>query len=109
MLTRRISTALVTTYNSLVGVAKTVPGLGIRDMHWVCHRGLSFLILTQPDQTYFFVNWKMPQQMRWPTKAKWSKEEAERAAASVAELPISDSVVSLGCNRSEDRDIANMS
>lgn len=85
--------SLVTTYNSLVGVAKTVPGLGIRDMHWVCHPYLSFLILTQPDQTYFFVNWKLPQKMRWPTKAKWSKDEADRAAASVAELPISDSVV----------------
>lgn len=76
-----------------MGVAKTVPGLGIRDMHWVCHPYLSFLILTQPDQTYFFVNWKLPQKMKWPTKAKWSKDEADRAAASVAELPISDSVV----------------
>lgn len=62
-------------------------------MHWVCHPYLSFLILTQPDQTYFFVNWKLPQKMRWPSKAKWSKDEADRAAASVAELPISDSVV----------------
>lgn len=87
-------TALITTYNSLIGVAKTIPGIGTRDMHWVCHTGLSFLILTQPDQTYFFVNWKMPQQMRYPTKAKWSVDEAEKAAQSVAELPISDSVVS---------------
>lgn len=62
-------------------------------MHWVCHPYLSFLILTQPDQTYFFVNWKMPQKMRWPTKAKWSKDEADKAAASVADIPISHSVV----------------
>lgn len=95
MLTLCTVTALVTTYNSLVGVAKTLPGLGIRDMHWVCHRGMSFLILTQPDKTYFFVSWKMPQQMRWPTKAKWSNAEAEKAAASVADLPISDSMVSV--------------
>ncbi|KAM5486148.1 hypothetical protein MaudMau93_005065 [Microsporum audouinii] len=81
-------------YNSLVGVAKTIPGLGIRDMHWVCRHGLSFLILTQPDQTYFFVNWKMPQKMRWPTKAKWSAEETERAAASIIDIPISESAVS---------------
>lgn len=86
--------ALVTTYNCLTGVAKTIPGLGIRDMHWVCHRGLCFLLLTQPDKTYFFVCWKMPQAMRWPTKAKWSNEEAEKAAQSVADLPISDSLVS---------------
>ena len=86
--------ALVTTYRGLVGVADTIPGLGIRDMHWVCHRGLSFLLLTQPDKTYFFVNWKLPQQMRWPSKAKWSNEEAEQAAATVADLPISDTLVS---------------
>ncbi len=40
ILTFPIFTALVTTYNSLVGVARTIPGLGIRDMHWICHRGL---------------------------------------------------------------------
>ena len=85
--------AMVTTYRSLVGVAKTVPGIGLQCMNWVCHSGLSFLILVQPDKTYFFVNWKMPQKMRWPSKAKWSNEEAERAAASVVELPISDSTV----------------
>ncbi|KAJ2992880.1 hypothetical protein NUW58_g2021 [Xylaria curta] len=67
--------------------------LGINDMHWVTHQDLSFLILTQPDKIYFFVNWKMPQQSRWPTKAKWNNEEAEEAAASVLELPISDSAV----------------
>ncbi|KAI5460578.1 FAD binding domain-containing protein [Mariannaea sp. PMI_226] len=83
----------VTSYKSLVGVSKTVPGLGSRCMHWVCHRGLSFLILVQADKTYFFVNWKLPQELRWPTKPRWSNEEAERAAASVAELPISDSTV----------------
>lgn len=92
--TKSSHVALVTTYNCLTGVAKTIPGLGIRDMHWVCHRGLCFLLLTQPDKTYFFVCWKMPQAMRWPTKAKWSNEEAEKAAQSVADLPISDSLVS---------------
>ncbi|KAI0456729.1 FAD binding domain-containing protein [Xylaria acuta] len=85
--------SLVVTYKSLVGVAWAIPGLGIRDMHWVCERGLSFLILTQPDKIYFFVNWKMPRKMRWPTKAKWSEAEAEAAAASIAEVPISDSAV----------------
>ncbi|KAF1978068.1 FAD binding domain-containing protein [Bimuria novae-zelandiae CBS 107.79] len=83
----------IVTYKSLVGVSWAVPGLGIRDMHWVCERGLSFLILTQPDKIYFFVNWKLPRKMRWPSKAKWSNEEAEAAAQSVAEIPISDSAV----------------
>ena len=52
---------MVTTCKSLVGVARTIPGLGIRDMHRVCHWELSFLLLTQLDQTYFFVNFKMLQ------------------------------------------------
>ncbi|KAF7562291.1 hypothetical protein G7046_g1840 [Stylonectria norvegica] len=85
--------SMVTTYKSLVGVAKTVPGLGSRCMHWVCHSGLSFLILVQADQTYFFVNWKLPQKLRWPTKPRWTNQEIDKAAASVAELPISDSTM----------------
>ena len=84
---------MVTSYKSMVGVAKTVPGIGIQCMNWVCHRGLLFLILVQPDKTYFFVNWKLPQQLRWPSKAKWSSEELEKAAALVAEVPISDLTV----------------
>ncbi|KAI1825904.1 FAD binding domain-containing protein [Xylaria intraflava] len=85
--------SLITSYKSLVGVAKAIPGLGIRDMHWVTHHKLSFLILTQPDKIYFFVNWKLPQQTRWPTKSKWSTDAADAAAASVLDLPISDSAV----------------
>ena len=45
----------------------------------------------------------MPQQMRWPTKAKWSAAEAEKAAASVADLPISDSLVCTLQNKSQGR------
>lgn len=63
-------------------------------MHWVTHWGMSFLILTQPDKTFFFVNWKLPQKLTWPSKAKWTEAEAEVAASTVAHLPITDSVVS---------------
>lgn len=89
-----ICQALVTSYKSLVGVAKPIPGIGTRDMHWVTRSGLSFLILTQPKKIFFFVNWKLPQKKRWPHKAKWSDEEAEQAAISVADVPITDTVVS---------------
>lgn len=74
-------------------MAKPLPGLGTRDMHWVTRHGLSVLILTQPDKTFFFVNWKMPQQIRWPTKAKWDNEAAQKAADSVADMFVTESVV----------------
>lgn len=88
-----ICAAFVTTYQCLIGVSKTIPGLGNRDMTWVHNKHLSWLIMTQPDQTYFFVHWKLQKQIRWPTRAKWSDEEAEKAAASVADHPISESLV----------------
>ncbi|KAF9889231.1 hypothetical protein FE257_007544 [Aspergillus nanangensis] len=61
-------------------------------MHWICSRDFSILIISQPDQTYFFVSWKMAQQMIWPTKGRWSAEEVEEAAASVLDHPITDSM-----------------
>lgn len=88
-------TALVTTYNALVGVSKTIPGLGIRDMTWVHNDKMSFLFNTQPDQTYFFVHFKLPKQRTWPHTPKYTQEETERAAASVSDHPVSDSLVSI--------------
>ncbi|RYP77149.1 hypothetical protein DL769_003494 [Monosporascus sp. CRB-8-3] len=94
MITAREKTSQVTIYRALVGVSKPIPGMGgVRDMHWITHWGLSFLILTQPDKIFFFVNWKMPQKLCWPSKAKWNDDDAEAAAATVAHLPVSDSVV----------------
>lgn len=91
--TAREKTSLVTTYRALVGVARPIPGLGVRDMHWVTHWGMSFLILSQPDKIFFFINWKLPQKMTWPSKARWTDDEAEAVAATVANLPISESIV----------------
>lgn len=85
--------ALKTTYRSLVGVAKPIPGLGERDMHWITHSGLSVLILTQPDKTFFFVNFKLEKPICWPHKAKWDDAAAQEAAESVAGLYITESVV----------------
>ncbi|KAK2596121.1 hypothetical protein QQS21_006468 [Conoideocrella luteorostrata] len=93
LITTREKTSLETTYRALVGVAKPILGMGTNDMHWITHWGMSFLILTQPNETFFFVNWKLPQKSTWPSKAKWNEAEAEIAAASVAHLPITDSVV----------------
>lgn len=86
-------TARVTTYNCLIGVAKNIGGLGANDMTWVHNTGLSFLFLTQPDHIYFFVHFKLSKQIRWPSRPKWNDEDAEKAAASVAEHPVSDSLV----------------
>ncbi|OCK84466.1 FAD binding domain-containing protein [Lepidopterella palustris CBS 459.81] len=86
-------TSLVTTYTALIGVSKTIPGLGIQDMTWVHNDKLSFLFNTQPDQTYFFVHFKLPQQRSWPHVPKFTQEDADKAAASVADHPVSDSLV----------------
>ena len=65
-------------------------------MTWIHNDKLSFLINTQPDQTYFFVHFKLPEQRTWPHTPKFSAEDAQRAADSVADHPVADSLVSLG-------------
>lgn len=84
------------TYTALVGVCKPIPGLGVQDMTWVHNDKLSFLFNSQPDGIYFFCHFKLPQQCSaWPHVPKYSEADAERAAASVADHPVADSLVSV--------------
>ncbi|KAL8878770.1 MAG: hypothetical protein Q9192_008371, partial [Flavoplaca navasiana] len=45
-----------------------------------------------PNQTYFFVFFKLPKQAKRSFKCRWTSEDADKAADSVASHPISDSL-----------------
>ncbi|KAL9625673.1 MAG: hypothetical protein Q9204_007775 [Flavoplaca sp. TL-2023a] len=87
-----LSDALQTSYCCLLGIAPTPTGLGIRDMTCVHDHGFSFLFLSQPNQTYFFVFFKLPKQAKRSVNCRWTSEDADKAADSVASHPISDSL-----------------
>ena len=53
----------------------------------------SFLIATQPDKTFYFVFFKVAKPYSSYTRRRWTAEDAERAAARVADHPISENVI----------------
>lgn len=63
------------------------------DCQTVHNHGFSFLIITQPGRTFFFVFIKLPQVVRWPNRSHFTAEDAEREAAKLMDLPVTESVV----------------
>lgn len=68
-------------------------GIGMGDCQTVHNKGFSFLIITQPGRTFFFVFIKLPEVVRWPSRPKFTQEDAEREAAKLAELPVTESLL----------------
>lgn len=62
-------------------------------MTCVHNNGYSFLILTQPDKVFFFVFFRLPRPVTWPTQQRFSSADADEAAARVADHPLSESMV----------------
>ena len=71
----------------------TAPEMGDRTMTCVHNQGYSFLILTQPDKVFFFVFFRLKSPFTWPKRERFTNEDAENAAAKVADHPISDTTV----------------
>lgn len=85
--------AMKTAWKSLLGVAPMVPELGERNMTVVSNDGYSFLALSQPDRVYFFFIFRVDKPFTWPKRVAYTDQDAEALAESVADHPISDSMV----------------
>lgn len=82
-----------TRWKLLLGMGPQASELGERDMT-VCHdSNHSLMTLTQPNHTYFSVFFKLDKEHSWPKQQRYTEQEAEAAAASVADHPVSDSMV----------------
>ena len=86
-------TALATTYSCLIGFAPEMAGIGMGDCQTVHNQGFSFLIITQPGRTFFFVFIKLPKVVRWPNRFRYTAEDADREAAKLMDLPVTESVM----------------
>ena len=69
------------------------PGLGINDMTFVCNKGYTIQILTQPDTVYFMIHHKLSEPVRWPDRVRHTDKDAEQVAAKFADHRITDSLV----------------
>lgn len=90
---RDLAVAIKTHWKGLIGVGPAVPGLGQRDMTVVHNTRYSFLTLTQPDQMYFSAFFRLEKSFTWPKRERYTDEDAEAMAASVADHPIAPTVV----------------
>lgn len=82
-----------TEWKCLIGVGPGIEGLGERDMTVVHNTRYSFLILSQPDRVFFFVFVRLDNPFTWPKRDRYTDEDAEKLAASVADHPVSPSLV----------------
>ena len=69
------------------------PGLGGRDMTVVHDKRYSFLALTQPDRVFFFVFFRLKKSFSWPKRERYTDEDAEALAASIADHPVAPTMV----------------
>ncbi|KAI9730796.1 MAG: hypothetical protein M1818_008076 [Claussenomyces sp. TS43310] len=93
LITAKEKTTFKTCWKSLIGVAPGIPELGERDLTVVSNTGHSFLALAQPDKVYFFFIVKIDKPFTWPKRASYTDEDAEALAESLAEHPVSNSLL----------------
>lgn len=53
----------------------------------------SFLFLTQPDKTFWFVFTRLEKPFTWPQRQRYTEQDAEDAAARVSTYPVSENLV----------------
>jgi len=82
-----------THWKCLIGVGPAAPGLGERDMTVTHNSRYSFLALTQPDRVFFFVFFRLEKSFAWPKRERYTDEDAERQAVSVADHAVAPTLV----------------
>ncbi|RYP71295.1 hypothetical protein DL771_004872 [Monosporascus sp. 5C6A] len=93
VITAKEKTDIKTRWKCLVGMGPATPELGERDMTAVFDKGISFLCITQPTETFWFVFFRLDKEFSWPKRNRYTAHDAEAAAASVADHPVSESLV----------------
>ncbi len=83
---------MTTTWNCLVGMGPGEPDLG-HEVGAVHNDRYSFLISAQPDKTYWFVFMRVDKPYSTYKRPRYTEKDAEAAAASMAEHPISGTKV----------------
>ncbi|RDW80309.1 FAD binding protein-3 [Coleophoma cylindrospora] len=84
--------SLTTSYKCLVGVSSPVPGVELSAMTVVHNEGFSFLLLTQPHMIFFFVFMKQDKTYHWPVFPKYTQDDVNMQAASLAALPFTPNI-----------------
>ncbi|KAK9414811.1 putative FAD/NAD(P)-binding domain-containing protein [Seiridium unicorne] len=92
LITVREKTAYKTRWKSLIGMAPAVPELGERDLTVVYNPSHSFLALAQPEKVFFFFIVRVDEPYTWPHRARYTDQDAEALAGSLAQHAVSNSL-----------------
>ncbi|KAI9164120.1 FAD-dependent monooxygenase DEP2 [Paramyrothecium foliicola] len=92
-ITAKEKRAMKTMWKCLVGTGPPVPELGERDMTAIHNNRYSFLTLTQPDRVFWFAFFRLDKATSWPHRARYTDQDADALAATVADHPVSDTLL----------------
>ncbi|CAJ2505538.1 Uu.00g129320.m01.CDS01 [Anthostomella pinea] len=79
-------------WKCLIGVGPPAPSLGAADLTFVHENRFSFVLLAQPHCTFFFVLFLLDKPLRSTSRVRYTDQEAEALAASIADHPLTDSL-----------------
>lgn len=74
-------------------MTSNVPELGERDLTVVHNKNYSHMFTLTPKYGYFFVFFRLDKPCTWPTRPRYTEQDAEDLAKSIANHPMSDTVV----------------
>ncbi|POR35297.1 FAD-dependent urate hydroxylase [Tolypocladium paradoxum] len=84
---------IMTTWTCLFGFGPGEPNLGNELSVSSFDGSRCILLATQPKQSFFFVFWKPKKPWSRYTRPRYTEQDAEEAAKSVADLPINETMV----------------
>lgn len=82
-----------TTFKVILGMGPPIPELGEKDMTICSDSKYVLTSVTQPTHSFFCVYWKLEKDLFWPRQPRYTTEEMEALAESVADHPISDTIL----------------
>ncbi|KAF6218597.1 hypothetical protein HO133_005948 [Letharia lupina] len=93
LISAREKRSLTSSYRCLVGAAPAIAGIGANESNMIQNQGVYMVIVSQPGQTLFFVCIKEANVSHWPQRSHFTKEDAEKEAAKIADRPVTAHVL----------------
>ncbi|TAQ86977.1 hypothetical protein B7494_g4680 [Chlorociboria aeruginascens] len=93
MITAAEKKSLYCNWTALVGFSPTLPSMSNKNMYMTHYDGKSFLVIHQPKWTFWFIFFKNPETLYWPSRPRYTQADADAKAVENLECPISDTQV----------------
>ncbi|OTB00786.1 hypothetical protein M426DRAFT_324032 [Hypoxylon sp. CI-4A] len=101
-ITVKEKTSMRRNFKIVAGITDARPEMGDRDMLVCSDDNRSSFAITQPDQVFFAMFFKLKEPYAWPIHKAYTEADADAVAKTIADFPVSDNTVfgELWANRS---------